>query len=609
MINIILILTMCLLGLISSESLMGGDTTIRILLFNFICGAICMNVAYGIFRLKGVFKLRTDLIDAALLLYCIWCTVSFAHTKNNPLEGGEVFRFLLLFVLYAYIKNIVRRTDRIMGLHSSHVIILIFLIAGLSQAIVGILQYFGLDFYHSDYSFIIHGSFNNPDSFAGFMSLIIPFAIQYIWPNNYKLPHDNILQWISLVTFPLLVIMISVSMIRGAWFACSVSAILIFMSNSRVICFLKTKVRSMTSAIPLFIVILFIVYFTGTFVYSLKPDSANGRLFIWKISFNVISDHLITGVGQGRFATEYAKYQANYFSSGTGTEYEKLIAGYIHNAHNEYIHILSETGMIGLCLYTLVLVLTIYHYRRMKDRDNRTIAAISSLLSYCIFSVTSTPSKVLPLHVFFFLILAIISSFPNTVRHIAFDVRKHYGYSIAIILMIVGFSISTLSVVDYERFELWENARRASLDYDYEEAEIIYKELMPWFKENGRFLFMYGAVLFVEQKYDESEYLLKCAQNNSSDPQLLFMLGSIKERQKLYPEAEHYYRHASSFIPHLFYPRYRLVKVLTEKGEHKKALSLAREIIQQPVKIPSNTVEMIKNEMKEFVHSVPADIE
>ncbi len=48
-------------------------------------------------------------------------------------------------------------------------------------------------------------------------------------------------------------------------------------------------------------------------MYFLKKDSANGRLFIWKVTLKMIGDYPLTGTGFGGFKARYTDYQAAWF--------------------------------------------------------------------------------------------------------------------------------------------------------------------------------------------------------------------------------------------------------------------------------------------------------
>ena len=61
--------------------------------------------------------------------------------------------------------------------------------------------------------------------------------------------------------------------------------------------------------------------------------------------------------------------------------------------------------------------------------------------------------------------------------------------------------------------------------------------------------------------------------------------------------AEVYYNNASMMCPSRFIPLYKLY-FLYKNSDNKKALELAEEIIEKPMKIKTPTILMIKREME-----------
>ncbi|MEG0153711.1 MAG: O-antigen ligase family protein [Cellulosilyticaceae bacterium] len=59
--------------------------------------------------------------------------------------------------------------------------------------------------------------------------------------------------------------------------------------------------------------LLVVISFYG--LYQLKPDSAQGRLLIWKVTLSMINEKPLTGFGPEGFATYYMHYQAAYLET------------------------------------------------------------------------------------------------------------------------------------------------------------------------------------------------------------------------------------------------------------------------------------------------------
>jgi O-antigen ligase len=103
----------------------------------------------------------------------------------------------------------------------------------------------------------------------------------------------------------------------------------------------------------LFIAILvFILSFPNSINYRIQTmadptySSNSERIFIWKIASEMIKEHPITGVGRGGWQREVKNvYYPKYKDKHTFTD-----STFVH-AHNVYLSILAETGLIGLLLF------------------------------------------------------------------------------------------------------------------------------------------------------------------------------------------------------------------------------------------------------------------
>lgn len=82
---------------------------------------------------------------------------------------------------------------------------------------------------------------------------------------------------------------------------------------------------------------------------------ANGRLEIWKKGLDLISKHPMAGVGYGGFpgATGDSALQRNVDNS-------PLVA------HNTYLSVLTETGVVGFIIFFIIMVVVLVNIRKIK---------------------------------------------------------------------------------------------------------------------------------------------------------------------------------------------------------------------------------------------------
>jgi O-antigen ligase len=79
-------------------------------------------------------------------------------------------------------------------------------------------------------------------------------------------------------------------------------------------------------------------------------EGGSGRTDLWRVAGRVIGDHTIVGVGLGNFKSE----AGDYVRQPGALEHVRKIAEVPHVAHNTYLQLLSESGVVGLALFLAV---------------------------------------------------------------------------------------------------------------------------------------------------------------------------------------------------------------------------------------------------------------
>lgn len=125
---------------------------------------------------------------------------------------------------------------------------------------------------------------------------------------------------------------------------------------------------------------LCILLLVSHLLFVLKPDSARGRLFMWKITCRAITEKPLTGHGIHNFAAVYGNAQEAYFAAGDYESWEERVAGSPEYAFNEYLQAAVEWGVpLTLCgLAAIVICL----YIGIKKRRYGICGAILSLMIF-----------------------------------------------------------------------------------------------------------------------------------------------------------------------------------------------------------------------------------
>ena len=257
------------------------------------------------------------------------------------------------------------------------------LIVGFVEAIIGLGQLYGF-FPSGHHLFRTTGTFLNPGPYGGFIALMFPLTFHY-W--LYFRKRKKILRHVFLSIGMVCLLVFPATLSRTAWGAAVIGCMLVVIYETGITDKLKDLYQKYRRRAVLCIA-LFCLLSGGVIygIYQFKKDSANGRLFIWKITALAIQNTSLKGVGLGGFPAAYAQSQMNYFKEREASAIEKHVAGSPEYAFNEYLRIFLEQGIAGGILFLFLTGLIICH-----GIKNKHTGAAGSFLSLSVFAIASYP--------------------------------------------------------------------------------------------------------------------------------------------------------------------------------------------------------------------------
>lgn len=115
-----------------------------------------------------------------------------------------------------------------------------------------------------------------------------------------------------------------------------------------------------------------------------KSSSGLERIFIWKNTLDMISDHPVFGVGLGNWKRDFPKY---------GVSNSRAENGYINflRPHNDYLWIIAEMGVLGLASILAFIIVLISSFSKYWSGENK--MKLLPVLAFMIISVFSFPSE------------------------------------------------------------------------------------------------------------------------------------------------------------------------------------------------------------------------
>jgi O-antigen ligase len=249
-------------------------------------------------------------------------------------------------------------------------------LSGVGNAVIGLYEFFGgsgaLHLLINQRNFRAFGTFGQPNPFGGFMGLLAPISLMAAvgygvrswryYVGARRLPGlTSIVALFYLAASGLLVIGVVISWSRGAWlgFALAVGAMLFALprrlwQSLALVAVVGGLVGGLwlTGRLPASIISRINSASQETFatadVRSADLTAENyaliERLAHWQAAINMATDNPWLGVGFGNYEVAYDQYRLVYWTFSLG------------HAHNYYLNVLAETGIIGLVAYLLLWV-------------------------------------------------------------------------------------------------------------------------------------------------------------------------------------------------------------------------------------------------------------
>lgn len=425
-------------------------------------------------------------------------------------------------------------------------------------------------------TFAVTGTFGNPAPVGGFLAICASLALHQ---SIYSPKH---LPWVAITSYLLFACVLTDS--RAALLGFIVATVVVLVVRFRIPN--KRLRRTVYIGLP----VLGLLLVTGLYLY--RPQSADGRLLIWKVcAKHIIAEKPLLGHGMGSFHREYMPAQAAYFVSGYATEAETLLASDNTFPFNEFVRIACEFGIIGVLL--TIIVLSVIIYSGKEEFPTLRGAAITALVCGIVFACFSYPLDVPVLRLLYaILILCALPPLKLSER------RRRMLYScigIATAILIGGRTSS------YIHFHRMDRALTKLLVSDDRANKAYIKESIANFADNERILSKYAYILYEKGQYKEAIPILEQSISLFPTAEKILDLGDAYKEVKIYGKAIECYRTASYMLPAYVTPPYKLFCLYNELGINDKAVEYARQIESMKAKVENRRVMNIKKEAKGFL--------
>lgn len=342
-----------------------------------------------IIRRRPILKLRLDPVLVAVLALCMVFGI-------GAWRGGDIVNWLSEWLKWVVIAIMIWRLSETARSAWAWLVFAVVLSAG-ANALVGLYIFFGGS--GADHLVILgryfraFGTFGQPNPFGGFMGITLPLAIAVSLSQlEYILAcirRRAVIDWRRVVLLAmsgfasaLILAALFASWSRGAWLGIAAALALMLVCWPRrlhygvalalagaALLFASASANLLPASIVNRLTTAATDLFTISDARGIHIHASNyaviERLAHWQAARNMARQHPFLGVGLGNYAEAYENYRLIKWEDPLG------------HAHNHYLNLLAETGIVGLSAYVgfwLVIFWLTWRTRRHPDRLARSVA-------------------------------------------------------------------------------------------------------------------------------------------------------------------------------------------------------------------------------------------
>lgn len=329
-----------------------------------------------------------------------------------------------------------------------------------------------------------------------------------------------------------------------------------------------------------------IAFIAGLKMYTMKKDSADSRLLIWKLSAKMIAEKPI-GYGYGLFEKHYNLKQAHFFALGNYTETEKSNADFVYMPYNDFLEHGVEGGVIGMFFLIVFYTITIRKSLLSKDWESTTVFCSFAIMSLFNFVYSSIAPWLLLMCYASFIARSenVISSRKNT--------QRLTGMFLFLFIIILFYKIFQITTAQYQLKEI-----NKSIETKNNVDDKNFAEIEVQIGTSEAFWTTRAINDINKNNYKEAMKSIYCARAYSSSPSLFNMEYYCKKRTGEMDTAAKTLDTLSYMLPHKLSVKHQLMHHYINHNKIQQALHYANDILSTKIKIQSEEAINIINQAK-----------
>jgi len=536
-------------------------------------------------------SLKKTNLNLPLTLFCSVLLVSLFFSHSKIISFQELILFISYIILFILITNHVLNKKDFNGF------IYLFFILSFIVSIYTLIQYYGLDPFLGDLGKLT-STIGQKNWISNYLAMILPIGFSF-----FILQRNPKIKYIYFILLAILYASLLICQSRGIWISIVITLIFasyILLSFNLLTIFKKNK-KWLIALFTVFLIIT-IIYSTenplnksrltvaerAASTFDIYDPSINTRFLIWGTTLEMIKGKPIFGLGIGTFKYHYLYYQAEYLQNHPN--YIKN-SGKAREAHNEYLHIWAEIGIIGLGIFLIIIAILykefLLFFRQEEDKKKKIIAwglllAINTFLFHSLFTF---PSHVPALASTFFVLLGLSIVYINNFDLPEVKIKTgidHFMVKILLsffVLVLMIIAINSLAIKPYVAELYYFTGMRHNVDRNYTKSLPNFEYAAQLNPYNGRNLHALGSTYYNLKMYTEAEDILKSAKKYIVDVNTYYNLGLVYVNTGKTEKAIEEFEQAIYLDPKFWKAYNDLASLYVYQGEYEKAVETWKKAI------------------------------
>ncbi len=338
-------------------------------------------------------------LSMPLVALTVLIIVASIFAQNWPIAIEALFLYLAYLGCFHIFLSLLKDANQQVSL--------VYIISFITVALClwGLLQYYLINL-KLENVWRLRSTFGNCDHMAGFLSMTIPLYLGTLFFHKFSKKTSFALICVLI----LMLITLLLTYARGGWIATAsgISFIIFAQVFLRKYSLKKMLPVGLTVLLTLLIVFLSSTYLVNRFNTMTQEDTdvtLYGRKLAWNGTIEMITANPIVGIGPGNYPKAFRTFQP-----------PGLTNPYIFG-HNDYLHFISETGVLLIPIIIWLLFCLLNHgWEKVKHTDSQmgaiTLGSMGGIVAILVYSLSDYNLHI-PANALLFTLLAAIVAAPK----------------------------------------------------------------------------------------------------------------------------------------------------------------------------------------------------